>query len=77
VLKLVQCNLYKDRNLISVERNNTSLLGFKKKNFIIEKQIAWHFVKYSENLSTPLVHVTQIIHPFLNSRISADHDEWV
>ena len=52
---------------------NLSLL---KRDFIIEKQIAWHFVKYCECLSYPLTfYATQIINPFLNSRIPANHDK--
>ena len=38
-----------------------------KKDFLIEKQIARHFVKYSESLSNPP--------SFLKSRISANHEK--
>ena len=47
-------------------------LSHNKRDFIIEKQIARHFVQYSECLSNPL---TQIIKPFLNSKSSANCDK--
>ena len=43
---------------------------------MIGQQIAWLFEHYSECLSNPLpFYATQIIHPFLNSSISANHDK--
>ena len=50
--------------------------SIKKKYFIIDQQIARHCVHYSECLSNPLsFNATQITTPFLNSRISANHDQ--
>ena len=47
-----------------------------KKYFIIDQQIARNFVQYSECLSNLLPNYeTQIINPFLNSMISANHDK--
>ena len=50
-----------------------------KRYVMIDQQIAWHFVHYSECLSNSLSHIyaTQIINPFLNSRISTNEDKWV
>ena len=44
---------------------------------IIDQQIAMHFVQYDKCLSNPpsLLHATKIDNPFLNSRISANHDK--
>ena len=48
----------------------------RKIYFIIDQQIARHFVQYSECLSHPLpFYATQIINPFPNSRISANHEK--
>ena len=48
----------------------------KKKDFIIEKQIPRQFVQYIECLSIdPPFYATQIINPFLNSRISTNNDK--
>ena len=45
-----------------------------KRDFIIEKQIGRHFVQYTKCLSIPLpFYATQIINPFLNQLISANH----
>ena len=45
-----------------------------KRYFIIDQQIARHFLDSSECLYQPLpVYVNQIIYPFLTSRISANH----
>ena len=47
-----------------------------KRYSIIDQQIAWHFVDYSECLSNPLPFFeTQIINPFLNSRITVNHEK--
>ena len=48
-----------------------------KRYFIIDEQIARHFVHYSECLNLPplLFYVTQIINQFLTSWISAYHDK--
>ena len=44
--------------------------------FIIDQQIARHFVQFSECLSSPIhSYATQIIKPFLSSRILANHDK--
>ena len=51
---------------------------FKRCYVFIEKQIVRHFVRYSKSLSTPAplpFYANQIITPFLNSRISANHDK--
>ena len=49
--------------------------GWFKRYLIIDQQIARHSVQFSKCLSTPLpFQATQIITPFLNSRISANHD---
>ena len=47
--------------------------GFLKRYFILDQQIAWHFVHWM-SLQTPFSYVTQIINPFLTSRLSANHD---
>ena len=48
----------------------------QKRDFIIEKHTARHFVQYCECLSTLLhFYATKIVNPFLNSRISAIHDK--
>ena len=48
-----------------------------ERKFVIDQQIARHFIHYSECLSIPLpFHTTQIILLFLNSRISTNHDKW-
>ena len=49
----------------------------KKRYFIVDQQIARLFVQYSECLSIPLPFygTMEIITPFLNSRISANHDK--
>ena len=47
---------------------------FKKKGyFIIDQQIARQFMQYSLS-NLPFFYATQIINSFLNSRISANHD---
>ena len=47
-----------------------------KRCFMIERQIARHFVHYSECLSNPLpFYATQILNPFLNLIILAKHDK--
>ena len=47
-----------------------------KRYVIIDKQLAQHYMRYSECLSNPLpFYATHIIDPFLNSRISASHDK--
>ena len=62
-------------NPIFFNENNAMLLGKRKIYFIVDQQIARHFVHYSERLSNPLsFYATQIIKPFHNSRISANHD---
>ena len=49
------------------------LTGVGKRYFIIDQQIAQHFLQYSECLSNPLrFYKTQIINLFLNPRISAN-----
>ena len=48
-------------------------LNFIKKIFQIDQQIAQHFVHFSECLSN--FYATQMINPFLNSRILANHDK--
>ena len=46
-----------------------------KKYFLIDQQIARHFVHYSKCLYNPLpFNATQIDNPFLTSRISSNHD---
>ena len=56
-----------------LNRHDTTI-GFKQKHFKIEKQIARYFVQYSEFPSNPSsFYATQIINPFLNLRISANH----
>ena len=51
-------------------------LYFYKRYFMIDQQIARHFVHYSEYIYHPLpFYTTKIINPFLNSRISANHDK--
>ena len=43
---------------------------------MIDQQKARNFVHYSECLSNPLpFYATQIINPFLTSRISANHNK--
>ena len=55
---------------------NMSKISLIIRYFIIDQQIAWHFVHFSECLSNLLpFYATQIINSFLNSRISADHDK--
>ena len=47
-----------------------------KRYFIINQQIARHFVQYSECLYHPLpFYVTPIINSFLTSGITANHDK--
>ena len=47
-----------------------------KRYFIIDQQIARHFVHYSECLSNLTSFYTiQLINPFLISRITANHDK--
>ena len=47
-----------------------------KRDFIIKKQIARHFVQYSDVFQTPLtLYVTQMVNPFLIPRISVNHDK--
>ena len=47
-----------------------------KRYFLIDQQIARHFVHYSECLYHPLIYyATQIINPFLTLRILANHDK--
>ena len=47
-----------------------------KRYFIIDQQIAEHFVHYSKYLSKPLpFYATEMINPFFNSRISANHNK--
>ena len=56
--------------------NKLLSLYCNKRYSIIDRQIARHFVQYSEsfsNLSSP--YETQIINPFLKSWISAKHDK--
>ena len=48
----------------------------EKLYFIIDQQIVRHFVQYCECLSNLLLYyATQIINPFLNSRISANPEK--
>ena len=49
-----------------------------KRDFILDHQIARHFVQYSEWLSDPLpFYATQLINSFLNAKNPANHDkEW-
>ena len=48
----------------------------RKIHFLIDQQIARHFVHYSECLSHPLLfYATQMINRLLNIRISANHDK--
>ena len=55
-----------------------SSLEIDKRYFMIDQQIAQHFVHYSKCLYHPLLFfATQIIIPFLNSKISANHDKWL
>ena len=43
---------------------------------MIEYQLPRRIMKYSKCLSSPLpLHPTQIIYPFLNSRIISNHDK--
>ena len=47
-----------------------------KRYFIIDQQIARHFVHYIEYPYDPLpFYATQIINPVLTSRISTNHDK--
>ena len=49
-----------------------------KRYFIIDKQIARHFVQYTECLYATLpipFYVTQFLDPFLNLRILTNHDK--
>ena len=46
------------------------------RDFIIEKQLQHCIMEYTKCLSSiPFYNATQIINPFLNSRISANHDK--
>ena len=47
-----------------------------KRYLIVDHKVARHFLHYSECLSNPLsFYATQMINPFPNSRISANHDK--
>ena len=51
-------------------------VGFNNRINIIEYQLPRKIMKYSKYLSCPLpFHAIQIINPFLNSRITANHDK--
>ena len=66
-------DLYKIKSSIFLYEDSNSHI---KRDFIIEKQIARHFLQYSECLSKPLpFYATQIIEPFLNSKTLANHDK--
>ena len=53
-----------------------SILGLHKTYFIIEQQLPRQIMKYTKYLSYPFsFYATQIICPFLNSSISANHDK--
>ena len=62
---------------VSCFQNNITIIWFRKKDFLIEKQIARTAIcAISECLSSHLIfYATHIINPFLNSRISANHDK--
>ena len=52
------------------------LICRNKRYFIIDQQIARHFCNTVEVFQTPLsFYIIQIINPFLNLRISANHDK--
>ena len=53
-------------------QNNRSCY-FNARDFIIEKQIAQHFVQNTKCLSNSPFYACQIINPFLNLIISANH----
>ena len=54
----------------------TLVVRLNKRYFIIDQQIARHFVHYSECLSNPpSLYATQMINPFLNSRIKDNHNK--
>ena len=47
-----------------------------KRYFLIDQQIARHFMQYSDNLPNPLpFNANQITNLFLNSRTSTNHDK--
>ena len=51
-------------------------VGFINRINIIEHQLPLKIMKYSKYMSCPLpTHAIQIINPFLNSRITANHDK--
>ena len=53
-----------------------NLLHYYKRYFIIDPKKMWHFVHYSECLYRPLpFYTTQVINPFLTSRISGNHSK--
>ena len=77
---------YQNLKLFFIQNNDLSLclvnsqcslicfIGLKKRHFIIDQQIAWHFVHYSECLyHLPSLLSTQITTPFLTSRFSTRH----
>jgi hypothetical protein len=52
------------------------MIRINKRDLTIEKQLPRWIMKYSKYLAyTPFLLATQIVNTFLNSRISAKHDE--
>ena len=57
-------------------RQNSLSVEISKYNFIIEKQLPRLTMKYTKCLSYPFpFYETEIINPFLNSRVPAYHDK--
>ena len=61
-------------------RNSTLLYYMNKRDFMIEKQLPRLIMKYTKYLAYPSslhlpFYATQIINPFLNSRMSAKNDK--
>ena len=62
--------------MYTVQCTHCSIYHSTKRDFIIEKQLLRWIMKYTKNLSYPLpFQAAHIIKPFLNSRISANHDK--
>ena len=59
-----------------LRHTHTQFTGGQKCIYIIDQQTVRHFVQYSECLPNPLpVYGTKIVNPFINSRITANHDK--
>ena len=60
--------------LLMTTFSSSKLIIILARDFMLEKQIARHFVFHNHTLLP--FYATQIINPFLNSSISANHDNF-